>query len=88
MVTVLLSAGWAHRGQRRFVCPEGTVRDVIREFVGAYPAYRRRLLDSAGEPLTYYNVYLDGILVENADQARVWVGSDSTVAIVPPLAGG
>ncbi|MFG3708313.1 MoaD/ThiS family protein [Micromonospora sp. NPDC047670] len=88
MVTVLLSAGWAHRGQKSFECREGTVRDVIKEFVETYPVYRRRLLDDTGEPLTYYNVYLDGDLVENADRSRVTARSDSTVAIIPPLAGG
>ncbi|GIJ34820.1 MoaD/ThiS family protein [Verrucosispora sp. WMMD703] len=88
MVTVLLSAGWAHRGQKTFACHEGTVRDVIREFVESYPHYRRRLLDDDGEPLTYYNVYLDGDLVEATDRSRVAAPADSTVAIVPPLAGG
>jgi sulfur-carrier protein len=88
MVTVLLSAGWAHRGQKQFQCREGTVRDVLREFAETYPGYRRRLLDETGEPLTYYNVYLDGDLVGNADRAQVIAKADSTVAIVPPLAGG
>lgn len=71
MVTVLLSAGWAHRTHKAFASQEGTVRDVIRESVESYPHYRRRLLDDDGEPLTYDNVYLDGDLVEATDRSRV-----------------
>lgn len=71
MVTVLPSAGWAHREQMTFACHEDTVRDVIREFVESYPHYRRRLLDDDGEPLTYDSVHLDGYLVEPTNRSRV-----------------
>ncbi|GIM88027.1 MoaD/ThiS family protein [Salinispora arenicola] len=87
MVTVLPSAGWAHREQMTFACHEDTVRDVIREFVESYPHYRRRLLDDDGEPLTYDSV------TSTATSSRPptvpgWTPADSTVAIVAPLAGG
>jgi molybdopterin synthase sulfur carrier subunit len=88
MVRILLSSGWAHRGQTEFECHEGDLLEVITEFVAAYPGYRHRLLDAEGRPRSYYNVYLNDDLVHRDRRAGVRVESGSTVAIGPPLAGG
>lgn len=88
MVKILLSTGWAHRGQKEFNGHEGPLHDVIKEFAAKNPAYRNRLLDVHGEPLSYFNVYLDDDLVPRDQRATAVVTAGSTVAIVPPLAGG
>lgn len=88
MVKILLSTGWAHRGQTEFTGHEGPLHEVIKEFAANNPAYRNRLLDVDGEPLSYFNVYLDDDLVPRDRRATAVVAAGSTLAIVPPLAGG
>jgi molybdopterin converting factor small subunit len=88
MVKIVLSCGWTHRGQTEFEGSEGMLLDVIKTFAAQYPDYRRRLLDTAGEPLTYFSVFLDDHNVPRHERKDVMVKHGSTVTIVPPLAGG
>jgi len=57
-------------------------------FAAQYPDYRRRLLDTTGEPLTYFSVFLDDDNVPRHERKDVMVKHGSTITIVPPLAGG
>ncbi|MFC5186372.1 ubiquitin family protein [Actinomadura harenae] len=88
MARILLPAGWTHGSETEFDVPDGPLAEVIKGFARAHPAHRRRLLGEDGEPLGYFNVYVDDDPVERADRAAAEVGADSVVTIVPPLAGG
>ena len=88
MVKIVLSSGWAHRGQTEFDGHAGLLPDVIKGFVARHPDYRRRLLGADGEPLTYFNIYLDDDLVPRHERATTTVGAGRTITILPPLAGG
>jgi sulfur-carrier protein len=88
MIKIVLSSAWAQGGQTEFNGSAGRLRDVIKEFVDGNPDYRRRLLDTDGEPLTYFNVYVDDDLVPRHRRATATVNAGSTITIIPPLAGG
>ncbi|WP_159941997.1 MULTISPECIES: MoaD/ThiS family protein [unclassified Nocardiopsis] len=88
MITIVLSSAWTQGGQTRFEAREGTLREVLRDFAASRPAYRHRLLDGEGEPLGYFNVYLDEEFVPRGERATTPVRPGATVTIVPPLAGG
>ncbi|MEV4258012.1 MoaD/ThiS family protein [Spirillospora sp. NPDC049652] len=88
MARILLPAGWTHGAETEFDVPAGPLAEVIKGFAGAHPAHRRRLLGEDGEPLGYFNVYVDDDPVARPDRAAAEVAADSVVVIVPPLAGG
>lgn len=88
MVKIVLSSGWAHRGRTEFEAQQGRLTDVIKDFAAQHPDYRRRLLDSDGELLRYYSIYIDNDPVPRHEQAAALVSDGSTVAIIPPMAGG
>ncbi|GAB3974270.1 hypothetical protein GCM10029978_055450 [Actinoallomurus acanthiterrae] len=88
MVKIVLSSAWSQGGRTEFEGDAGSLHEVIRAFAAGNPAYRRRLLNADGEPLTYFNVYLDDVLVPRQDRATTEVEDHTTVTIVPPLAGG
>lgn len=88
MVKIVLSAGWAHRGRTEFEADQGVLTDVIKDFAARYPMYRRRLLDSHGEPLRYYGVYVDDDPIPRHERATAMIADGSTIVIIPPMAGG
>jgi molybdopterin converting factor small subunit len=88
VVRLVLSAGWAHRGRTEFEAGQGLLTDLIKDFAGRYPDYRHRLLDSDGEPLRYFGVYVDDYLIPGYERPTLMVADGSTVMIVPPMAGG
>ncbi|MBV9445816.1 MAG: MoaD/ThiS family protein [Streptosporangiaceae bacterium] len=88
MTTIVVPAGWAHRGRTKFEGTAGRLTDVIKAFVIANPGYKRRLLGPDGEPFSYFNVYLDDEFVPRADRWETVVRPGATVTILPPLNGG
>lgn len=88
MAKILLPAGWTHGSETEFEVPAGPLGEVIKRFAHAHPAHGRRLLGADGEPLDYFNVYVDDDPVARADRAAAEIAADSVVTIVPPLAGG
>lgn len=88
MVAVIVSRAWAQHGQTRFEVGSGPLPDIIKKFAEAQPDYRRRLLDSEGEPYGYLSVFVDAEHVPRDRRAAVHVADGSTITIVPPLVGG
>jgi molybdopterin synthase sulfur carrier subunit len=88
MALIVLPAGWAHRGQNEFEGGEGPLYEVIKRFADEHPHYRRRLLGPDGEPLAYFNVYVDDTAVPRGERAAITVRAGNVVTIVPPMAGG
>ncbi|TVT60513.1 MoaD/ThiS family protein [Amycolatopsis rhizosphaerae] len=83
-----MSTAWTQGSGSTFECGAGPLGDVLKRFAADEPRYRHRILGEDGEPFRYYNVYLDGQALPRRDRDGVMVGEDSTVHIVPPLAGG
>lgn len=88
MTTIIVPSAWAEGGQTRFAATHGLLPDVIKAFAAEYPAYRRRLLDDAGEPKTFFNIYVGDDDVPRRERATTFVEDGSVITIVPPLAGG
>ncbi|MFC6092266.1 MoaD/ThiS family protein [Saccharothrix sp. BKS2] len=88
MATIVLSTAWTQGSGSSFACTTGPLGDVLKRFAADEPRYRHRIVGADGEPFRYYNVYLDGEAVPRRGRDAVLVGEDSTVHIVPPLAGG
>ncbi|OLT29946.1 thiamine biosynthesis protein ThiS [Nocardiopsis sp. CNR-923] len=88
MVTVVLSSAWTQGRRSEFEVAEGSLREVLRALAENQPDYRHRLLDGSGEPLEYFNVYVDDEFIPRRDRSRARVRPGTTVTIVPPLAGG
>ena len=66
----------------------GDVRSAIDQLDARFPGFKGRLLDDAGEPRQFVNLFL------NDEDVRLGGGLDSTlaeadeIAIVPAVAGG
>lgn len=88
MTKIVLSPAWTQDGKTEFESPAGRLGDVIKDFAAEHPRYRHRLLDHNGEPFRYFNVFIDGQLVRARELSAATVSPDSTITIVPPLAGG
>jgi hypothetical protein len=88
MVTIVISRAWAQRGQTEFEADAGRLPDIIKGLADAEPNYRRRLLDEHGELYGYLSIFIDAEEVPRELRSTVDVADDSTITIVPPLAGG
>ncbi|HEV2887548.1 MAG TPA: MoaD/ThiS family protein [Jatrophihabitans sp.] len=88
MVVVVVSRAWAQHGRTTFETDAGRLPDVLRQLADAEPEYRRRLLNSDGEPYGYLSIFVDAESVPRNSRAEIEVADGSTVTIVPPLVGG
>lgn len=88
MATIVLSTAWTQGSDSTFTCTSGPLGDVLKRFAADEPRYGHRIVGPDGAPFRYYNVYLDGEVVPRGNRDEVMVGEDSTLHIVPPLAGG
>ena len=88
MVTVVVSRAWAQHGQTRFEVGSGRLPTVIKNLAEAEPVFRRRLLDSAGEPYGYLSVFVDAEHIPRQSRGAIDVADGSTIIIAPPLVGG
>jgi len=88
-VRLTISSAWAERsGQTTFDAISGPLDEVIKEFAEANPAFSSRLLDEDGEPVSYYNVCVNGELVLRSERASTTLSSGDKLTIISPLAGG
>lgn len=74
-------------GNRALSVEAGTVRDALDSLVDAYPALRSRIFDGDEVP-PFLNVFVDGSDVRLADGLSTSVGGDSTILLLPAVAGG
>jgi molybdopterin synthase sulfur carrier subunit len=74
-------------GQAAVEARGATVREVLDDVAGRFPALRTRIY-SDGDLAGYVNVYADGEDVRTRDGLETEVTDNSTVILLPAMAGG
>jgi sulfur-carrier protein len=76
-------------GGAREVDAEGTsVREILDDLTTRFPAIKGHLLDDAGDLNRFVNVYVNNEDVRLGQGLETSVGADSTVIVLPAMAGG
>jgi molybdopterin synthase sulfur carrier subunit len=65
-----------------------TVADLLDALDRLHPALHRRLRDETGALRRFVNIYLDGEDIRRTDGLATTVRTNSTVQILPSVAGG
>ena len=66
----------------------GDVRSAIDQLDARFPGFKGRLLDEAGEPRQFVNLFLNDEDVRMGRGLDSPVGESDEIAIVPAVAGG
>lgn len=74
-------------GNRTVTVAGATVRAALAELVTLHPALEDRLFEG-GEVPTYLNIFVDGDNIRLLDGLDTAVLPDSTVLLLPAVAGG
>jgi molybdopterin synthase sulfur carrier subunit len=74
-------------GQAMLEAQGGTVREVLDDVSGRFPALRERIYAN-GDLAGFVNVYADGEDVRVRDGLETEVADNSTVILLPAMAGG
>ena len=74
-------------GAREVEASGGTVRELLDDLTGRFPALRRQLLEE-DELAPFVNVYVEGEDVRTREGLETAVADGSTVILLPALAGG
>ena len=74
-------------GEREVEADGDTVRDLLDDLMSKFPALRTQLLDS-DDLAPFVNVYVEGEDVRTLDGLDTSVRDDSTVILLPAMAGG
>ena len=74
-------------GAREVEARGGTVRELLDDLMGRFPALRGQLL-RADELAPFVNVYVEGEDVRTKDGLETRVDDGSTVILLPAMAGG
>ncbi len=74
-------------GAREVEARGSTVRELLDDLVGRFPALRGQLL-ADDELVPFVNVYVEGEDVRTKDGLETSVQDDSTVVVLPAMAGG
>jgi molybdopterin converting factor small subunit len=74
-------------GAREVEATGGTVRELLDDLTARMPALGERIYDG-GEIRPFVNVYVDGEDVRTLGGLDVPVREDSTVVLLPAMAGG
>ena len=75
-------------GAREVEANGSTVRELLDDLTGRYPAIKGHLLDDGGELNRFVNVYVNNEDVRLGEGLDTSVGADSTVSVLPAMAGG
>ncbi|HEX2044947.1 MAG TPA: pyridoxal-phosphate dependent enzyme [Gaiellaceae bacterium] len=75
-------------GAREVEAAGGTVREVLDDLAGRYPALGRQVLEGGDELAPFVNVYVDSEDVRTLDGLETPVRSGSTLILLPAMAGG
>jgi molybdopterin synthase sulfur carrier subunit len=75
-------------GAREVDASGGTVRELLADLTDRYPAIRMHLLDDGGDLNRFVNVYVNNEDVRLGDGLETAVTADSTVIVLPAMAGG
>ena len=74
-------------GERQVEAQGATVRELLEDVSGRFPALRERLWED-GDVAPFVNVYLDGEDVRTLDGIETQVRDGSTLILLPAMAGG
>jgi molybdopterin synthase sulfur carrier subunit len=74
-------------GAREVEARGSTVRELLDDLMGRFPALRGQLLEDE-ELAPFVNVYVEGEDVRTKDGLETSVQDDSTVVLLPAMAGG
>jgi sulfur-carrier protein len=74
-------------GERELVGEGETVREVLEDLSGRYPALEAQLFEG-GALAPFVNVYLGGEDVRTLDGLETAVSDGATVILLPAMAGG
>ncbi len=74
-------------GERELPADGDTVRELLDDLMGRFPALRRQLVED-GELAPFVNVYVEGEDVRTLDGLETEVRAGSTVILLPAMAGG
>jgi molybdopterin converting factor small subunit len=75
------------RGQREVEARGGTVRELLDDLMGRFPALRAQLLDE-DDLAPFVNVYVEGEDVRTKDGLETPVDEKSLIILLPAMAGG
>jgi len=75
------------QGQREVEARGGTVRELLDDLMGRFPALRSQLLED-DDLAPFVNVYVEGEDVRTKDGLETSVDDGSTVILLPAMAGG
>jgi len=74
-------------GEREIVAEGDTVRDLLEDLMGRFPALRAQIVED-GDLAPFVNVYVEGEDVRTLDGLETEVRPDATVILLPAMAGG
>jgi molybdopterin synthase sulfur carrier subunit len=74
-------------GQREVAAEGDTVRDLLEDLIGRFPGLRTQLVED-GDIAPFVNVYVEGEDVRTLEGLETEVTPDSTVILLPAMAGG
>jgi molybdopterin synthase sulfur carrier subunit len=74
-------------GEREIEASGGTVRELLDDLMGRFPALRSQLLEE-DELAPFVNVYVEGEDVRTKDGLETPVDESSTIILLPAMAGG
>ncbi|MBA3734660.1 MAG: MoaD/ThiS family protein [Actinobacteria bacterium] len=74
-------------GERELPAEGDTVRELLEDLMGRFPALRNQLVED-GDIAPFVNVYVEGEDVRTLDGLETEVRTDSTVILLPAMAGG
>jgi molybdopterin synthase sulfur carrier subunit len=75
------------QGERELPAEGDTVRELLDDLLGRFPALRPQLVED-GDLAPFVNVYVEGEDVRTLDGLETEVRPDSTVILLPAMAGG
>jgi molybdopterin synthase sulfur carrier subunit len=75
------------RGEREVSAEGDTVRELLDDLMGRFPALRPQLVED-DELAPFVNVYVEGEDVRTLDGVDTEVRPGSTVILLPAMAGG
>jgi sulfur-carrier protein len=74
-------------GQRELAAEGDTVRELLEDLMGRFPGLRSQLVED-GDIAPFVNVYVEGEDVRTLEGLETEVAPDSTVILLPAMAGG
>ncbi|TML14379.1 MAG: MoaD/ThiS family protein [Actinobacteria bacterium] len=74
-------------GEREIVAEGDTVRDLLEDLMGRFPALRAQIVED-GDLAPFVNVYLEGEDVRTLDGLETEVRPGESVILLPAMAGG